>query len=117
MIHPLTTLHTTAYSLRRVPFYEGNAEMKMQIVNPVGRRSTAEKLLAPRLASLEGATVGLLDNNKPGAKEIFDGLVPRLRDLGVSDVIYRRKVHPAGPSPYVVEVADSVDVAISALGD
>lgn len=73
--------------------------------------------LPPRLASLQGAVVGLLENNKPGAKEIFDGLMPKLRELGVADFVYRRKVHPAGPNPHVVELADRVTVAISALGD
>ena len=89
----------------------------MLIVNPEGARSTAERSLTPRPASLQGAVVGLLDNNKPGAKEIFDGLMPNLRELGVADFVYRRKVHPAGPNPHVVELAGRVDVAISALGD
>lgn len=89
----------------------------MKIVNPEGVRSVAEKALAIRPTTLDGAVVGLLDNNKPGAKEIFDGLMPKLHELGVGDFVYRRKIHPAGPNPHVAELAGRVDVAISALGD
>ena len=89
----------------------------MQIIHPEGRPTIVEKLLARRPASLQGAVVGLLDNNKPGAREIFDGLVPALREIGIAEVVYRRKVHPAGPSPYISEVASRANVVISALGD
>ena len=89
----------------------------MKVVNPEGVRSTQERPLAPRVPTLQGAVVGLLDNNKPGAKEILDGLVAGLRELGVRDFVYRRKIHPAGPNPHVAELAEQVDVAISALGD
>lgn len=88
------------------------------VVDPEGPRSTRLKVAAPRrLRSLDGAVIGLLDNAKPGARELFDGMTPKLAELGVKDFVYRRKVHPAGPSPHVAEVADRVDVAISALGD
>lgn len=90
----------------------------MDVVNPEGRwRPGASYPLVVRPATVRGAVVGLLDNNKPGATELFTGLVPRLRELGAANTISRRKVHPAGPSPYLSEVANRADVAISALGD
>lgn len=91
--------------------------MPIQLVNPTGRRAVVQKQLAPRLPSLDGMVVGLLDNNKPGAKELFDGLEPGLRALGITEFVYRRKAHPAGPSPYVEEVAERADLVLSALGD
>lgn len=90
----------------------------MQVVNPEGRRrQSAPDTLIVRPKTISGAVVGLLDNNKPGAAELFDGLGPRLRELGAADTVIRRKAHPAGPSPYLAEVAGRVDVAVSALGD
>lgn len=91
--------------------------MRVQVVNPTGRKSTAPRGLAPRPASLDGIVLGLLDNNKPGARELFSGLEPRLQDLGIAEVVYRQKSHPSAPSPYVAEVAELADVVVSALGD
>ena len=91
--------------------------MRTLVVSPTGQRSTQQKSLAIRPRSLDGIVVGLLDNNKPGARELFDGLEPRLREAGVAEFVYRQKAHPAGPSPYLDEVVDRADVALSALGD
>lgn len=91
--------------------------MRVTIVNPTGRKTTTARALAPRHPSLEGAVVGLLDNNKPGAEELFDGLETRLREMGVADEIRRKKAHPSARSPHVTEIAERADVALSALGD
>ncbi len=54
--------------------------MPTLIVDPEGRRSTGLKVPAPRkLSSLDGSVVGFLDNAKPGTRELFDGMTPRLR--------------------------------------
>lgn len=91
--------------------------MRVRIVNPTGHKSTSSKELASRPMSFDGAVLGLLDNNKPGARELFSGLEPRLRELGITEVIYRQKSHPSAPSPFVAEVAEAADVVVSALGD
>ena len=39
----------------------------VRLVNPVGQRATAVIALAPRLKSLSGKSVGLIDNIKPNA--------------------------------------------------
>lgn len=101
--------------MHRESFYEGN--VRVQIVDPTGWKSTTSRALAPRPSSLEGLVIGLLDNNKPGAKELFSGLEPKLREMGAADVVYRQKSHPSAPSPYVTEVAERADVVLSALGD
>lgn len=91
--------------------------MRVQVVNPTSYKSTTPERLAPRPATFDGAVLGLLDNNKPGARELFRGLEPRLRDLGIAEVVYRQKSHPSAPSPFVAEVAEVADVVVSALGD
>ena len=48
--------------------------------------------MAPPLASLDGATVGLLDNAKIGTERFFDHLEAMLRAKnGIREVIRRRK--------------------------
>lgn len=39
----------------------------VRLVNPVGQRAAAVISLAPRLSSLSGKSVGLIDNIKPNA--------------------------------------------------
>lgn len=91
--------------------------MSVMIVNPQGVRLVQHKSLAARPASVAGLTVGLLDNNKPAADVLLKSIGAALVELGAAGVVYRQKSHPAGPSPYIEELAGSVDVAVSALGD
>lgn len=39
----------------------------VKLVNPVGQRAAAPVTLAPRLATLEGKSIGFIDNMKPNA--------------------------------------------------
>ena len=39
----------------------------VKLVNPVGQRAAAPAMLAPRLASLSGKSIGFIDNMKPNA--------------------------------------------------
>jgi len=39
----------------------------VKLVNPVGQRASAPVTLAPRLATLAGKSIGLIDNIKPNA--------------------------------------------------
>lgn len=88
-----------------------------RIVNPTGHVYSHRASLAPRPAGIEGLRVGLLDNNKPGAKALLLSIGEGLKERGAAETVYRRKSHPAGPSPYVGEIAERVDIAVSAVGD
>ena len=50
----------------------------VRLVNPVGQRAAATISLAPRLASLSGKSIGLIDNIKPNANlfiQYIDGML------------------------------------------
>ena len=89
------------------------------LLNPVGTREVTNTPIAPRLDGLKGRKIGLLDNTKKNAdillKEVGEIL---LRDHGVAEVIYRRKVgsSPAAPAEMLDEMA-TCDAVINAYGD
>ena len=51
----------------------------IRLVNPVGQRAAAAITLAPRLASLSGKSVGLIDNIKPNANLFVQYIEEMLR--------------------------------------
>lgn len=89
----------------------------VRVLNPEGVRSKERRPLAGRLATLSGTVIGLLDNSKPGGRELLLGLREELSALGVTTFIHRTKVHPSAPNPHVDEVAAGADAVIGALGD
>ena len=84
---------------------------------PTGVVSTGEKPLAPRLASLRGARIGILDNCKEFADVVLSGVADVLRrDYGVADVTIWRKEYLGIPSPYAEKMAGSCDAVINGVG-
>jgi hypothetical protein len=74
--------------------------------------------LAPAVASLEGATIGLLDNTKIGTAAFYTHLEALLRRHGVRDVIRRRKPDLSRPVPReVLEELAAADGIVSGIGD
>ena len=51
----------------------------VKLVNPVGQRASAPVTLAPRLASLAGKSIGLIDNIKPNANLFIQYIEEMLR--------------------------------------
>ncbi|MGH7373774.1 MAG: UGSC family (seleno)protein [Candidatus Rokuibacteriota bacterium] len=45
--------------------------LDMEILDPVGSSQAPSRTLAPRLASLQGGVVGVLDNSKPNARVLL----------------------------------------------
>jgi hypothetical protein len=75
--------------------------------------------LAPPLASLEGAVIGLLDNAKLGAGRFLDHLEAILRArYGAREFIRRRKPDTSRPAPTeMLAELGAADAIISAVGD
>jgi len=75
--------------------------------------------LAPRLRSLAGATVGLLDNNKKNVGTFYFYLEQILRDeYHVADVKRLRKENRSAPAePEVLAELAKCDAVVSAIGD
>jgi hypothetical protein len=90
--------------------------MPSEILSPEGPRRRVTGRLAPRVTRLDGLTVALHDNAKPGAETLLlaigDGLAARgahLRRWG--------KTHAARPTTHVPEMARAAEAAVFALGD
>jgi len=91
----------------------------MTLVDPRNERSGPAPQPAPRLPSLSGKTIGLLDISKPGGNFFLDRLEPLLRQkYGVAETIRVMKPTFSKPAPPdVLQTLRGVDAVIEALAD
>jgi hypothetical protein len=83
---------------------------------PTGDPATAAARLAPRLNTLKGARVGILDNCKEFADIVLSGVAEVLeRDYG-AQVRFWRKSYLGIPSPFAKEMAGECDAVINGVG-
>lgn len=93
---------------------------KLVLISPVNQAMVAESTLAPRLPSLAGKRVGLLDNSKNKADRLLDTVATILHEqYGFTDIVRRRKPSASKPAdPQVVEeLAKTCDLVIVGVGD
>lgn len=93
--------------------------MTGRLMSPIGSNPVERQPIAPRLATLSGAKIGLLDNTKKNADLLLRAAADILqREHGVGEVIYRRKISssPAAPAEMLNELA-GCDAVINAYGD
>ena len=84
---------------------------------PTGDADTAAGALAPRLTTLRGARIGILDNHKEFADRVLDGVVEALRrDYGVEIIRLWRKDYLGVPSPFSREMAAQCDAVVNGVG-
>jgi hypothetical protein len=84
---------------------------------PTGEADIATRKLAPRLQTLRGARIGILDNCKEFADLVLTGVVDALkRDHGVKEVRFWRKSYLGVPSPFAKEMAAECDAVINGVG-
>jgi hypothetical protein len=70
------------------------------IVHPAAEDASERRASAPRLASLRGARITLIDNSKHNADRFLDTVAALLvRDHGVSRIERYRKVSASVPTP------------------
>jgi len=88
------------------------------LLDPTHERSPAIRARLPRLASLAGVSVGLLDISKPRGDVFLDRLEARLRDAGAQ---VRRYQKPTFTKPAPVDlrqrIASECGAVIEALAD
>ena len=89
------------------------------LVNPLDERSADPRPPAPRLATLEGKTLALLDISKPGGKGFLDRLEQLLKDrYGVARIVREAKPTYTKPAPgALLDRLAFVDGVIEALAD
>jgi len=89
-------------------------------LDPTDKVDYGEKAFAPRLDTLAGKTIGLLDINKAKGSFFLDRVEEVLREqYGVKDVLRRKKSSPGRLVPEAVkaELREKCDAVIEALSD
>ena len=90
------------------------------VVNPAAEDVTEPLALAPRIASLRGARIALIDNSKHNADRFLDTLAALLvRDHGVAKIERYRKVSASVPTPpeTLSRLLEGSDAAVHGVAD
>ncbi len=93
--------------------------MTIRVFDPTAEDAATTTAGTRRLESLEGRTIGLLDNGKFHVRELLDHIEAMLRaQYGVAQVLRFRKPDASRPAPPAV-MADlqRCEAIISAVGD
>lgn len=89
----------------------------MKILNPAALPTASQADLAPRPASLEGLTVGILVNGKEHSHTVMDHLANLLyAQVGFAKRVEWNKGFPAKPAQFLDEIAKTVDVVLNGVG-
>ncbi len=93
--------------------------MTLRVLDPTFDSGQAPQATAPRLPSLAGRTVGLLDNGKLNVDILLNHVETLLRSQhGVGTVIRLHKPDASRPAPEgVAKGFAACDAVISAVGD
>ena len=93
--------------------------MILRVLDPTNEMQPAGAALAPRLASLEGKTVGIITNAKEGTKGYFTHLDRLLREeMGVADVVWRTKSNYSAPADAsIVQELTNWHAVFAGVGD
>ena len=88
------------------------------LYDPTAEPRTTPMSLAPRLKSLAGKRVGILDNSKANAGTLMLAVAERLKErYGVTDVVKREKPVAGPPRPEVVEALSQCDFVLVGSAD
>lgn len=93
--------------------------MTLKVLDPTLGPASGPLKMAPALATLEGAVVGMIDNSKIGTERFFDHVADLLkRDYGVREFMRRRKPDMTRPvPPEMLASLAGADALLSAIGD
>jgi hypothetical protein len=90
----------------------------MKLYDPTAEPRTIRAQLAPRLATLQGTRVGILDNGKANAGTLMLAVAKILQDrYGVTEVIKREKPVAGPPKPEVLDALAQCDFALVGSAD
>jgi hypothetical protein len=88
------------------------------LLDPTSERVPAARIRAPRLVSLEGRTIGLLDIAKARGDVFLDQLEKRLAERGAKVLRFKKPTFTK-PAPIDLrhEIAQKCDAVVEALAD
>ena len=88
------------------------------LMDPTAERESAEMQLLPRLADLEGKTIGLLDISKPRGDIFLDRLEDLLVQRGVKTRRYKKPTFTrVAPVELKQQIASECDAVVESLAD
>ncbi|MBI90430.1 MAG: hypothetical protein CMQ48_00705 [Gammaproteobacteria bacterium] len=88
------------------------------LLDPTAELSPTERQLVPRLQSLEGATIGLLDISKPRGKEFLDEIETLLLGKGARVNRYMKPTFARiAPRQLSQKISSECDAVIEGLAD
>jgi hypothetical protein len=92
--------------------------MSLTLLDPTGEQASTAIALTPRLASLVGQTVALLDISKPRGNVFLDQVELRLNERGIHTKRYRKPTYTK-PAPVDLRalIATECQAVIEALAD
>ena len=93
--------------------------MSLTVLNPTYDVEAQPLRLAPPVASLEGALVGVVDNGKVNADRLFELVGTLLRErYGVRELLRRRKHDFSRPAPAaLLAELSACDAVLTGIGD
>lgn len=93
--------------------------MPLTLVHPGNETKPQASPAPPRLASLRGSKIGLLDISKPGGSIFLDRLEQLLRSqYGVAEVVRAKKpTYTKNAPPQLIEQLRSLDAVVEGLAD
>jgi hypothetical protein len=92
----------------------------LKVLNPTAGPARGTSGIAPRPASLDGKTVGVIWNGRAyGDRLILEALDILKQRHHVKDVLFREKpfLGNIAPEPILAEMAAKADVVIAGVGD
>lgn len=99
----------------------GDMAGREKLLDPTGDSArAADNTLAPRLRSLHGLTVGLLDNTKPNAAVLLENVARELqREHGLQASILYTKSYFGTPAEesLIQRILHNCDFAVAGIGD
>jgi hypothetical protein len=92
--------------------------MSLTVLSPVGINRVEARAVSQRIASLEGADIGILINNKPNSEFLQDQIVAFLRErYKIGKVVKKIKPNASVGAKNLETFAKEVKAVITAIGD
>jgi phage-related tail protein len=86
------------------------------LLDPTAELKPVERQLLPRLVSLDGATIGLLDISKPRGKEFLDEIEKQLLEMGAQVKRYSKPTFTrVAPTELTQKISVECDAVIEGL--
>ena len=90
----------------------------VSVLSPLGVNRVAARPIAPRLSSLDGVKLGVLNNSKPNSLMLQERIVERLaKHYGLAGVVVKQKFSAAVGADDLDGYAREVGAVITAISD